>query len=216
MMLQQMLSSATKATPPLRSAGFLLIALMITVIVLSISSSVAVKDWTIVMQREKEKELIFRGEEITRAIELFQNPPARGGKGTLPNTLEQLVKEGYLRKLYPDPTTVQYDEDGEIVEETGEWELIHAGRSGKQLLADHKTLPRRRRRRSRFDLQRTGPIIGVRSTSEVESIGTREGVRGPYNQWEFIATTRFSRPRHSMPKLPHIKKQTLGGGKYKP
>ena len=191
---------------------------MVAVMVLIISSSVAVRDWRTAMQREKEKELIFRAKEITRAIELYQNPIRSGGRGKLPNDLKELVKGGYLRKLYPEPMTARYDDNGELVEGTGQWELIHAGRGGRELKADYSPTSarlRRMQRRSRFGLRQTGPIVGVRSESEIESIGTWEGVKGPYMEWNFIAETPFSRKRVKPGKLPpRIKdlKKNLPGG----
>ena len=52
-------------------------------------------------QREKEQELVFRGQQYARAIGLFQRKYAN----TPPPTLDVLVQEHFLRKKYKDPIT---------------------------------------------------------------------------------------------------------------
>jgi type II secretory pathway pseudopilin PulG len=63
-------------------------------------------------QREKEDELIFRGQQYTRAIQLFVRK-----NGRYPLSLDELQSTNnirFIRKLYPDPMT-----------KDGEWRLIH-------------------------------------------------------------------------------------------
>lgn len=61
------------------------------------------------LRREKEEELIFRGQQYVEAIRLYQQKKP----GAYPSSLEELLKEKCLRKLYPDPMT-----------EDGQWNLL--------------------------------------------------------------------------------------------
>ena len=68
-------------------------------------------------QREKEEELLFRGQQYQRSIQLFFRK-----FGRYPNSLEELEKTNgirFLRKAYLDPMTKEAD-----------WRLIHIGPGG--------------------------------------------------------------------------------------
>jgi hypothetical protein len=60
--------------------------------------------WTQAARREREAELVFRGEQYKRAIALFQR---RSGPGRLPASIDALVEGRFLRKKYADPVTGQ-------------------------------------------------------------------------------------------------------------
>jgi hypothetical protein len=63
--------------------------------------STAMPVYQTVVRREREAELIFRGEQYARAIALFQ----RKYLNALPPDVDVLVKERFLRKKYKDPIT---------------------------------------------------------------------------------------------------------------
>lgn len=73
------------------------------------------QSWLMIMKREKEKELLFRGSQIKEAIENWYNPqfPSASGRRVIfpLNSLEELVKDPhsqnlrFLRQLYKDPLT---------------------------------------------------------------------------------------------------------------
>jgi hypothetical protein len=68
-------------------------------------------------QRIKEEELIFRGQQYQRGIQLFVRK-----FGRYPASLEELEDTNqirFVRQLYPDPMT-----------EEGEWRLVHMGPDG--------------------------------------------------------------------------------------
>ncbi|MBI4479269.1 MAG: hypothetical protein HY651_04530 [Acidobacteria bacterium] len=68
-------------------------------------------------QRIKEEELIFRGQQYRRGIQLYVRK-----FGRYPNSLDELENTNeirFIRKLYPDPMT-----------EDGEWRLVHIGPDG--------------------------------------------------------------------------------------
>ncbi len=77
----------------------MLFAVLIALVILGIGLTAAGARWTQVLKREREAELVFRGEAIVRAIGMF----ASDRPGTLPETLDQLVEERYLRRVWTDP-----------------------------------------------------------------------------------------------------------------
>ncbi len=108
-----------------KGATFLTILVML--FLLAIFLLWAVQPASTVMQREKEAELIFRGEQICEALRNYQ----KENGGAFPTELKELLKQGpkkvpYLRKLYRNPfdpegkwyylapgiTSVKYNPDG--------------------------------------------------------------------------------------------------------
>ncbi|HJR61155.1 MAG TPA: hypothetical protein VJ813_17215, partial [Vicinamibacterales bacterium] len=87
--------------------GYAMAAVLMSVAVMAIVMSALLPVWRQQMQREKEAELAFRGEQYARAIYLFQR--ANGGQN--PPSLDVLVSGRYIRKKYKDPMT----EDGEFL-----------------------------------------------------------------------------------------------------
>ena len=83
------------------SAGYVLFGVLIGVAVLGVGMMAGVSLWSRVVQREREAELVFRGEAIVRALERYQ----QDRPGTLPQTLEELVERRYLRRAWLDPMT---------------------------------------------------------------------------------------------------------------
>ena len=81
--------------------GFAMAALLAMMTVMAIAMSVAMPVWHTMAQREKEEELIFRGEQYARAIALYQ----RRFPGAVPPTLQVLLDTHLLRKKYKDPMT---------------------------------------------------------------------------------------------------------------
>jgi type II secretory pathway pseudopilin PulG len=79
--------------------GYALAALLVAVSVMAVLLSMALPVWKTAVQREREAELVFRGEQYARAIGLYQRQFANA----LPLNLDVLVDEGFLRKRYRDP-----------------------------------------------------------------------------------------------------------------
>jgi type II secretory pathway pseudopilin PulG len=89
----------TKSTDP---AGYAMAALLVGLGVMSVAATVALPVWKQAAQREKEAELIFRGEQYVRAVALYQR---RAGPGALPPDVDFLVENRLLRRAYRDPMT---------------------------------------------------------------------------------------------------------------
>lgn len=81
-------------------------ALLVSLAVLSVVASMALPAWRHAAQREREAELIFRGEQYARAVMLYQ----RQIPGAFPPDVETLIEGRFLRREYLDPMT----EDGEF------------------------------------------------------------------------------------------------------
>jgi type II secretory pathway pseudopilin PulG len=105
-----------KGTSRGRHAGFTYIALLAAIVIIGISMGAAGKYWSYVKQRDREEELLFRGNQYRQAI-------ARYYFAKLPNafppTVEQLLKDDrfpqgkrHLRQQYLDPFT---GEDFELI-----------------------------------------------------------------------------------------------------
>jgi type II secretory pathway pseudopilin PulG len=92
------------------SAGFTYIALLVIIVIIGISLGAAGKYWQNVMIRDKEEELLFRGDQYRRAIERYYF--AIPGKLQYPQSIDDLLTDNrtevgkhYLRRKYDDPIT---------------------------------------------------------------------------------------------------------------
>lgn len=117
--------------------GFTYLSVLLLIIVSGIALTTASHSWRTIMQREREKELLFRGDCINRAIESYCKA---GGteKITYPSRFEDLLKDPrfpvikrHIRKIYKDPLT-----------EDGEWGVILGqGRGIKGVYSKSKKIP---------------------------------------------------------------------------
>ncbi|MGQ9496298.1 MAG: prepilin-type N-terminal cleavage/methylation domain-containing protein [Thermoanaerobaculaceae bacterium] len=152
--------------------GFTLVAVVVAMAVMAILMEVAVQTVTFQRQREKEEELIFRGQQYVEAVRLF-----RARQGRFPLTLKELaeVNPRVLRKVWVDPITGKNDwvpvflgEEGGAGEETGGAAPVPTPSSSGERQSEAR-----------------GPIIGVRSRSCREAIKLYEG-RSRYCDWKFF------------------------------
>lgn len=116
-------------TPPRyhREAGYALIVMMIMATVLLISLAAALPSVYQEAQREKEQELIFRGNQYARAVYLFHNQ-----MGRYPVSVKELLStngQRFLRQAYRDPMTP-----------SGKWRFIHATAAGIPIDSRTQTL----------------------------------------------------------------------------
>lgn len=165
-------------------------ALLVALAVTAVLMSVALPVWRHDMQREKEEELVFRGQQYVRAIRLFNRKT-----NALPTRVDDLVQGRYLRKKYKDPIT------------NGDFDLISAtnpnpaGQAGTSLPGGRGTTqaisggpPASTGRlgansessaNSSSNGTVAGGMLGVRSKSTDESIRLYLN-RNHYNEWMFI------------------------------
>jgi type II secretory pathway pseudopilin PulG len=76
-------------------------ALLVAMSVMAIILATAMPVYQTIARREREAELIFRGEQYARAIALFQRKYANA----LPPDVDVLIDQRFLRKKYKDPIT---------------------------------------------------------------------------------------------------------------
>ena len=162
--------------------GFAMGALLVSIFVMSLLMSMVLPVWHHAAQREREAELIFRGQQYARAIALWQ----RQRPGSTPQNLEMLVEERFLRKRYRDPMT----SDGEFrVLLQSDLASIEAGQiayndSNEETLSESPSPDRD----SVGEVGGVaGGIVGVVSTSSQASISSYNG-RNRYDEWFFIHT----------------------------
>jgi len=106
-------------------AGYILLLVMMMATLLLISLAAAAPSIYVEGQREKEKELIFRGEQYARAIELFHTKFHR-----YPISVKELLHTdnlSFLRQQFRDPMA-----------KNGKWRFIHATANG--IILDSKIL----------------------------------------------------------------------------
>jgi len=97
--------------------GYVLIVFVLLAALLLVGLSTILPKAAFEGQREREEELIFRGMQYQRAVQLFFRK-----FGRYPNSVDELLKTNgfrFLRKRFKDPMT-----------KDGEWRLIHVGPGG--------------------------------------------------------------------------------------
>jgi hypothetical protein len=186
-------------------------ALLVGMAVMAIMLGVALPVWRTAVQREREAELVFRGEQYANAIALFQRRT-----GGYPQTLDQLEKTRAIRKLYKDPITGGDFQPVFVGQMIGGAPVVpgQQGRGGRgQPPARAGTVAAPVVGRGQPPAARgaapspftgggvgqtglgigqtgtpaAGPIIGVVSRSTADSLRIYNG-RGKYNEWAFVAT----------------------------
>jgi hypothetical protein len=103
--------------------GVTYIMVMFAIVLISLSMTVAAKQWKTMIQRELEADLLAKGIEIQSALALYSTTMKAGRvvPGEIyPNSLADLTRppKPFLRKIYPDPVG------------HGEWEILRAPTGG--------------------------------------------------------------------------------------
>jgi type II secretory pathway pseudopilin PulG len=168
--------------------GYAMVALLVAMAVMAVMLTAAMPVWKTTVQREKEAELIFRGEQYARAIGLFQR---KMGPGTMPPSIDLLVEQRYLRKKYKDPIT---NDDFQILS-GAQAAAAQAGQIGGPLGQAQQQLGQAAGRlgqaggglggRAGQPGQIAGGIMGVVSKSTGTSMRLYNN-RDKYNEWTFV------------------------------
>ena len=170
-------------------------ALLVAMGVIAVVLSTTLPVFSTMARREREAELVFRGQQYARAVSLFQRKYANA----LPPSLDVLLNERFLRRQYKDPIT---GDDFQLVG-PGSPELAEAlnsapgqqqpGRGGPQVVQQQQQ--QQRQQTSGRGVQSNpitagmapGGILGVVSKSKDTSLRLYNN-RDKYNEWVFIAT----------------------------
>ena len=107
-------SHACKSNAVKSEAGYILIAVLFAVALMVVAMAAVAPAIGTQIQRDREEELVRRGKQYARAIQLYFRK-----FGRYPNSIEQLENTNnirFLRKRFKDPITGK-----------DEWRLIHFG-----------------------------------------------------------------------------------------
>jgi type II secretory pathway pseudopilin PulG len=183
-------------------AGMSMVALFAAMSIMFIMMGAAVPAWRYVMKDAREEELLFRGDQIVRGLQCYQEKV----KGPAVN-LEVMVQQKCLRKVYKDPFA-----------KDGKWRFIRAGEvalppgvpglgGGVGGLTPATTLapqPAGTTRDGQPQLGGTG-FIGVASFSKEKSLRIMNG-RTRYNEWRFVLNEprRMGRNTGVVPSSPGV------------
>ena len=173
-----------------------MVALLVAMSVMAILMSAALPAYHTMARREKEAELVFRGEQYARAIGMWQqkfaNQPAP--------SIDVLVEQRFLRKKYKDPiTNDEFQLLGAGASAPGQTQqgTTPQGRSGAQGSAQQEMQRLQQSLQQAQDRLATisgrgnavGGIVGVTSKSDEKSLRLYNG-RDTYNQWVFMPVAR--------------------------
>ena len=99
--------------------GVALLIVLFMIVVLGLTLGIAGSTWQSVVQRARESELYWRGDQYRKAIGSYYDVKHGRGAGVFPRALEDLIKDPrfadgrkHIRRLYNDPMT------------RGDWVLI--------------------------------------------------------------------------------------------
>jgi type II secretory pathway pseudopilin PulG len=180
---------------PAADLGYAMAALLVGMAILAIFLAAAMPVWRIVAKREREEELVFRGQQYARAVGLFQ----RKFPGAYPPSIDFLIEQRFLRKKYKDPMTAD-----------GEFQILFQG--GRAGVVGQGGAAGRAGSGGGFPGQQTGGGISLsgtfndRDVSALAAASGRAGGRGMvgvvskstdsslrvyngrtvYNEWQFI------------------------------
>ncbi len=167
--------------------GYTLVAVVIFIAILTIVIAAVGPSISMIMKREREEELLFRGKQYARAIALFQRR-----YGRYPNSLEEIYENRprVIRKLWKDPMC-----------RCDNWKLLILGQPDSSPFMNQNVDPSNRPPSTYSNLIRTptpgafgsgegerkdvGPIVGVRSRTHQEALREWRGRRF-YDEWRFI------------------------------
>ncbi|MEO8680029.1 MAG: type II secretion system protein [Vicinamibacterales bacterium] len=164
--------------------GYAMAALLVGLTVMSVLMGAMLPVWSHMVQRDKEEELVFRGQQYARAIGLFQRKFAN----TPPPSVDVLVEQRFLRKKYKDPITK--DDFQPIYANQAALGVVSAPTGARQpgqvATAQLGTPPAPISVAGGTAANgAAGGIIGVTSKSKDTSIRLYNG-RDKYNEWAFI------------------------------
>jgi type II secretory pathway pseudopilin PulG len=168
--------------------GYAMAALLVAMSIMAVLMSALLPVWTHMATREKEEELIFRGNQYARAIGLFQRKFAN----TPPPTIDVLVEQRFLRKKYKDPIT---NDDFQPLYANQAMPTTPGGPSGAagSTQATQQPRPLIQAGFGSTGATSAGGIVGVTSKSKDTSIKVYNG-RSKYNEWAFVYVQTSQRP----------------------
>lgn len=156
--------------------GFTYVAMLFVVALVGIGLAAKGVQWQTERKREKEKQLLFIGEEFRKAIALYYYRTP-GVAREYPNSLDDLIEDNrypgiqrYLREIYRDPMTGRR-----------EWGLIHHTQGG--IIGVHS-------------LSKGEPMKNARFSPQQHALAGKTS----YAEWQFIFVPVATGPATATPK----------------
>jgi type II secretory pathway pseudopilin PulG len=160
-----------------RQAGFTYIALLIAVAIVGVWLSATANVLHLSVQREKEQELLYIGQQFRLALERYASS-SQGNARRLPTRLEDLLlderllqKKRHLRRIYVDPMTGK-----------AEWGLVQQGDG--QITGVYSLSTAEPLKKAGFSVNDSG-FVGKQS----------------YSQWVFVPVVKAGATR-ALPVVP--------------
>ena len=193
--LMNLAPKASRTLRPARlgaDAGYAMAALLVGMSVMAIVLTAAMPTWSHMIRREKEEELIFRGNQYARAINQYQRKFANAS----PASLDVLIEQRLLRKKWKDPLGIDKESEFQMLylssgmgsrgfgvgQNTGRGMGVGpggpsrtSGPSGTSPAAGGTT----------YSTTPSGGIVGVASKNTGQSIKIYKD-KQRYNEWQFI------------------------------
>jgi type II secretory pathway pseudopilin PulG len=166
--------------------GFTYLGALVLVVVIGIALGAASQYSSTLMTREKEKELLFRGDQIRKAIDSYYQSTSQGRQPSYPSRLEDLLSDPrslasrrHLRRLYVDPMT------------GGAWGIISDGKGGVKGV---------------FSLSKKAPLKSGGFPEEYESFQDAKA----YADWKFVSNPTSSTIPQGAPSAQPSAPQATG------
>ena len=145
--------------------------------------------WRTIMVREREQELLFRGDQIKMAIQSYYQDVPRGRRSTYPRRLKDLLRDPrypgvrrHLRKLYTDPMT-PHGQWGVITDGRGSIKGVHSQSDATPLKTDNFPKGYEHFGKSGDADQKTGASTAFGYVKKDNS-----AIHRSYADWKFIYT----------------------------
>jgi type II secretory pathway pseudopilin PulG len=176
------------------SNGFAYIALIVVIVIIGISLGAAGRYWSNVVLRDKEEELLFRGDQYRQAIELYYK--AVPGAPQYPSSIDDLLMDKrtatgrrHLRQRYKDPIS---GEDFVEIKDTTTNRII-----GVNSPSDKLPL-----KQSGFPIVYSNKLPVTRPGFPLRYNDFEE--RSSYSEWLFVTTVVPAPPVAAPPRLDMI------------
>jgi type II secretory pathway pseudopilin PulG len=172
-------------------AGYAMAALLVGMAVMAIVLTAAMPTWSHMIRREKEEELIFRGNQYARAINQYQRKFANAS----PASLDVLIEQRLLRKKWKDPLGVDKASEFQMLYlSSGAGSRSAGPGQGTGARGMGPVQPTAQARGAgaggtgggtTYSTSPSGGIVGVTSKNTGVSIKVYKG-KQQYNEWQFI------------------------------
>ena len=195
--LMNLAPKASRALPrqsALGEAGYAMAALLVGMSVMAIILTAAMPTWSHMVRREKEEELIFRGNQYARAINQYQRKFANAS----PPSLDVLIEQRLLRKKWKDPLGVDKESEFQMLylssgmgsrglgpAQGGISRGMGIGQAGGPSRASGAGGSGSTAGGTTYSTTPSGGIVGVASKNTGQSIKIYKD-KQRYNEWQFI------------------------------